>query len=534
MMALAQGSYSAGPAVLGRGNGAIFLAAFCFAVVAGFVIQLVVLPYILPSIHAGHGLLAGGDGVGFHVDAARLADRIAQEGWGSYQLRPRGQAPIGIAVMLYWAVGIHEPWVLLPMHAALFALVVTGFYNIFSRVAERRIAAAAALLLVCLPSSVMLYAQIHKDVWAIAGTVWIFAVMIAYAMINDISLRQQLALISLTVAGAAIVWLVRAYLLQLLLIGLLTAVAMLAILTLLSFRKRSLASELSRFAGMLVCIFVVMAFSFDMPTRVAAIVNPNFATLMAPPSVVDFERPVIHVPMIPVDFDKILDDQQRKWLQIRDLDPLLSSLDPKQRKVWDDWQRQVDKVVIALTPKTKDFDYLPSFIARRIELIIDLRRGAVQSGMAAGSAIDNDAKLRDVGEIVRYIPRATQIALLAPFPNMWFTSGLSPGSRLMRSVSGIEMMLAYALYLGFIPLFLLSSSDVRRGVMVAMSLVVPILILLAVTIPNIGTLYRMRYGYFFLLLGLGVIGWGYAIEHWRRRRAAAAGHTRRPDAAPTS
>ena len=38
-------------------------------------------------------------------------------------------------------------------------------------------------------------------------------------------------------------------------------------------------------------------------------------------------------------------------------------------------------------------------------------------------------------------------------------------------------------------------------------MVLPIILLLAITIPNIGTLYRMRYGYLQILVGLGLIGW---------------------------
>ena len=30
------------------------------------------------------------------------------------------------------------------------------------------------------------------------------------------------------------------------------------------------------------------------------------------------------------------------------------------------------------------------------------------------------------------------------------------------------------------------------------------------------TLLRMRYGYWYVMLGLGVAGWGLALERWRR------------------
>ena len=71
----------------------MFLLAFGVSLAAGLFIQLVLLPYILPDLDAGHGLLRGGDWIGFHDDAVALAQKIAQNGWQAFELRPRGQAP---------------------------------------------------------------------------------------------------------------------------------------------------------------------------------------------------------------------------------------------------------------------------------------------------------------------------------------------------------------------------------------------------------------------------------------------------------
>jgi hypothetical protein len=503
------------------GSVSIFLFAFFFATVAGLLTQFVVLPYLLPSIHAGHGLLMGGDWIGFHADAAELADKISQQGWAAYELRPRGQAPIGISAIVYLVTGIHEPWVLVPLHALLFAAIVVGFFNIFRRFSGSRNAAAAALLLVFLPSSLMLYAQIHKDSWAIAGTVWIFAALIAYATIERIAPKQHAVLIMVTGGATALVWLVRAYLLQLLLAGLLVGIVFLIAWTVLTCRRRIFIRELSRFSGVAACLLIISVCASDIPTRTVAIINPNLAAVIEPPDVVGANRPVLHVPMVPFAFDRLLNDTQKRLLEAHDLDALVGTLDGRQRFVWDTWQRRVDDVITALTPRQEKIDALPPFIARRVEMIINLRRGAVQSGMAAGSAIDNSAKLRDMGEIIRYLPRAFQIALFAPFPNLWFSPGLSPGAGVMRTAAGFEMALSYTLYLGFVPLLWLSSAGNRKGIIFVVLIVTPILVLLAITIPNVGTLYRMRYGYFFLLTGFGLVGWGMLVE-WLRARGGGA------------
>src|SRR5690349_5577491 len=87
--------------LLSAGSGWVFLCAFGLSLGVGLFIQLVLLPYILPGLHAGHGLLRGGDWIGFHEDAVALSQKIAEQGWQAFELRPRGQAPIGITAAVY-------------------------------------------------------------------------------------------------------------------------------------------------------------------------------------------------------------------------------------------------------------------------------------------------------------------------------------------------------------------------------------------------------------------------------------------------
>jgi len=54
----------------------LFVLTFVYALSAGVLLQWVVLPLLLPGIHAGHGLLAKGDWVVFHQEADQMAQRI--------------------------------------------------------------------------------------------------------------------------------------------------------------------------------------------------------------------------------------------------------------------------------------------------------------------------------------------------------------------------------------------------------------------------------------------------------------------------
>jgi len=75
----------------------------------------------------------------------------------------------------------------------------------------------------------------------------------------------------------------------------------------------------------------------------------------------------------------------------------------------------------------------------------------------------------------------------------------------------MEMMIAYVLLGGGGLLFMCNRGTRGVGLLIVLQAAIPLLIL-ALVVCNIGTLYRMRYMYWHLFLGLGVIGWGMCIE----------------------
>lgn len=127
-----------------NGSG-VFALVFAYALSVGSLIQWVVLPVLIPGIHAGNGLMAGGDWGVFHHEADSMAQRIQQAGWSAWELRPDGNAPIGIAAVAYAVTGIHQPSVLLPINALLFALGAACLFLTFSSIAPARLAVTGRL-----------------------------------------------------------------------------------------------------------------------------------------------------------------------------------------------------------------------------------------------------------------------------------------------------------------------------------------------------------------------------------------------------
>lgn len=187
----------------------VFLGMFFYVLLAGLLLQKVVLP--LTPWHAGHGLLAGGDWVWFHSAADQLATLIEESGWEHWELRPEGNAPIGIASALYALSGLHDLWVVLPVNAALYAMAaVLLWHGMWMLSRKLEIALASLLPMIFFPSTAMVWGQLHKDVWVLAGTLGIVWGLVRLGR-EEVSLKTCVALISLTVVCSFFIWVMRPY-----------------------------------------------------------------------------------------------------------------------------------------------------------------------------------------------------------------------------------------------------------------------------------------------------------------------------------
>jgi hypothetical protein len=124
-------------------------------------------------------------------------------------------------------------------------------------------------------------------------------------------------------------------------------------------------------------------------------------------------------------------------------------------------------------------------------------------------------------DYVLYMPRAAEIAFLAPFPNMWFEQGSSDQNTLMRRISAFEMIIVYICLLGM-PLAIWCFYR-RSEFWVIIIFCSSILLIYGFGMPNAGTLYRMRYGYMMILVAVGLTGF---YSFWqalqKKRRSTVA------------
>ena len=423
---------------------------FVFAAGMALLLQLVILPFWFPALHAGNGLLVGGDWVGFHRLGVALSQKILSQGWAVWELSPYGHPPAGMAAAFY-ALTVPEPYVLIPLNAALHATAGAALMAIVRLLtADDRSAFCAALPFVLFPSAMAWYAQLQKDGFYFAGAFlclygWIVLARLPTWQSGGRSVLTGLMWIGL---GLALMGSVRIYAFQLMQgIGVLFTLGLAALFAVRG-AKGLLPWKKCVVAILTLCLIPILLKLAPVETRGTSEVPEAGAG-------------VPHLSWHGADFAK------ERW-----------------------------------RPKAG----LPRFVENSFLRIAVLRHGYfVTPGYdGSGSMIDRDVELLSVKDFITYLPRALQLGLFAPFPSDWLAPAQCSGSGIMRRVAGVEMLGVY-FALAFLPYALWRwRSRVEMWLAAAFGSI--LLLLYSYATPNIGSLYRLRYGFLMLLVALGVAG----------------------------
>jgi hypothetical protein len=115
----------------------------------------------------------------------------------------------------------------------------------------------------------------------------------------------------------------------------------------------------------------------------------------------------------------------------------------------------------------------------------------------SGSMIDADVSFSNRADVIKYIPRALEIGYLAPFPTMWFTAGYNVGL-IGRLVGGVETVLTYMIE-ALACVFIWRRRRHLDTWLMFLTTTIGVLALGTVVV-NLGTLYRMRYPFWILMV----------------------------------
>ena len=422
----------------------IGLIAFLWALTLGLSLQLIFLPYVFPDLHAGDGLLKGADWVWFNQIAVESAHKINETGWDKWELRLFGQAPAGIAAAIYALTGVSKPFMYLPLNAILFGIAVAELHRLISYIAkENKYTWVGVLPLLLFPSSLMIYGQLHKDIFSIVGVFLIFNTLLLAG--DQKGWKVYLSFFLRTISGLFLIWIVRPYFMEVVSIAWMAGVSILVLWIL--WRRPTRYKRL---------LIIVTGMFFIHQWGVSLSSGQDY---YAPPPKAN------HINSNSINSNSI-NSNSINSNSIVLLEELLVT-----------YPARFDRV----------------------------RQNFINGYPNAGSMIDANVRFYSVLDVLNYIPRAIQIGYLAPFPDMWIAQGVNPGSGIMRKISGIEMLVAYAAFIaGFIGLIIKYNNE--NIIIIAAVLLTGAVILLvqSIAIPNVGTLYRMRLAPWHVTIGLSL------------------------------
>lgn len=152
-----------------------------------------------------------------------------------------------------------------------------------------------------------------------------------------------------------------------------------------------------------------------------------------------------------------------------------------------------------------------SIVEQKLIALAVVREEYFSTYRDAASAIDDDKHFASASDVLAYLPRATEIAFLAPFPSHWFGQGSLAANTVMRRVAAIEMIGVYFT----LPFLIYAVWHWRKRIDLWIIILFSygMMVTYSIATPNIGTLYRMRYGFIMTLIAIGIAG---GFEAWKR------------------
>ncbi len=181
---------------------------FCFYL---GLIQLVLLPHIFPSLHAGNGIMKGAnDSLYFHGLALELFEKMKIHGWNAWSINYQGQSPAGISAFFYYLF-VPKPFILIPFTSFSHSLSGVFLLKIMRLLfKDVRIIFFVIFPFLFMPSAITWLSNFHRDSYFILGFL-----LVIYAhtilLLDPLSFRRVIGSALYFVFGTFLIWLARPY-----------------------------------------------------------------------------------------------------------------------------------------------------------------------------------------------------------------------------------------------------------------------------------------------------------------------------------
>lgn len=433
------------------------IAVFVWTWFLSLILQLWVIPHFFSHAGSNEGLVIL-DSFGFHEQAKQKAAEISTLGWSVWELRPYGQSPVGFASAFYVFFGT-SPQSFLPFNALVHALSACIVLTILRKYFSIYPSLIGSLIFVLNPASFEWVAQIHRDGIFILGTLLFILGWINffddYDDLRQKNLKYFLRLSLIFIIGIFVIWVGRPYWIQITLI--LTIV----------------------FGGFLLCLRVFDGQPFDL--RRISICLCIVTMLIFFQLLLTSGKTAYTVTYVPSQIEEGIQSGGGGGSSKPEGGiPSGSS-----------------------TYTYQHSDWLPWAFEKHVYQIAMVRANSLTLG--GNTLVDASYRFDSLMSFLSYFPRALQIGLLSPLPNLWVGQGSTPAMTAARKIMGPVTVVFYFSLVGAImgvyflrkrPSFWITYLNLLLGILV-----------FAVITPNVGTIIRYRYGFYMLLVAIGVAVW---------------------------
>ena len=515
--------------------------AFLYTCIVSVFVQFILLPFLLPRLHAGGGLFIGSpDCLWFYQMAIDMAEKIKTSGWAAWELRPQGQAPAGIAAFIF-ALTWSKLWVLIPLNAALHASAFIVLFQLLNLlIKDQTKSLLCALPFLIFPSNLQWTSQLHKDGFSILGIVLFLQGIISLSRVENYETKKwfhnNIHSLIFSICGIILIWIVRPFTLTIMR----PFAEVLFCLLFLTFLIRTFKKEISWQKILSVSLsMLLISFVLSQKTNLSSadfresILASDSEEEMVEYEIEEVSQPAVAVQPIaekppvkkeapitvakeearataPVSQPALTAQPIAEKPPVKKEAPIAVAKKEARQKIRKPETKRI-KVKVKKLIKKDDIEnhwkrsfWLPLFIENKACFLAQVRRGFRSSSPEAKSNIDHDVGFGSVKDILIYLPRAAQIVLLAPFPNQWLSEGSSPGSSFMRKISAFEMAVVYFALI-FLP-YAIWYWRKRIEIWIIFIFCIYMMLVYGLVVCNIGTLYRMRYVYITTLVALGIAG----------------------------
>jgi len=235
------------------------------------IFQNLIVPGI-PSLQ-GVGKLLPNDAVKFDSEAWQLATDIKLYGWSKWTLFSSASSVgnVSIVAALYAIFG-HDPSLIIPVNASFHALGGVLIFLLAKELAPNKVVGnfsgmISAVFFIIFPSSLMWYGQLHKDGYAIAGTLLLLLVWVK-VIAKPENKNDWLKLVAGSFFGVFFVGMVRPYGLTLLLVAAVGAMFFTLIVGVINFSIKDVLKQLMFFVMTLIVLYSGIVMTKNSTTQI--------------------------------------------------------------------------------------------------------------------------------------------------------------------------------------------------------------------------------------------------------------------------